>query len=89
LNPPELERTLIRTAVIALPAGHAEGWGGALRDVLRPFYAAIAAGAPVPGPGEPADYPTLDDGARGVAFVEAVLAAARDSRWTPIEPSRR
>jgi predicted dehydrogenase len=75
--------------VPTLPAGHAEGWGGALRDVLRPFYAAIAAGAPVPGPGESAGYPTLDDGARGVAFVEAVLTAARDSRWTPIEPSRR
>jgi predicted dehydrogenase len=81
----DAETSLAATlGVPTLPAGHAEGWGGALRDVLRPFYAAIAGGAPVPGPDEPTDYPTLDDGTRGVAFVEAVLASARESRWTPI-----
>lgn len=78
--------------VPTLPAGHPEGWAEALRDLLRPFYAAIDAGEPPPhrppGDGatswEPAPYPTLDDGARGIAFVEAVLESARSERWTAI-----
>jgi len=75
--------------VPSLPAGHPEGWAEALRDLLRPFYAAIAAGDPPPEPRAPdAPYPTLEDGARGVAFVEAVLASARDARWTPVGPPR-
>ena len=78
--------------VPTLPAGHPEGWAEALRDLLRPFYAAVVAGeAPPhepPGDGatswDPAPYPTLDDGARGIAFVEAVLESARTERWTAI-----
>jgi predicted dehydrogenase len=71
--------------VPSLPAGHPEGWSEALRDVLRPFYAAIAAGeAPVHGPGAP--YPTLADGARSVALVEAVVESSRLRRWVEIAP---
>ena len=70
--------------VPSLPAGHPEGWTEALRDLLRPFYAAIAAGeAPSAEPDE-APYPTLADGARDVAFVEAVLESARESRWVSV-----
>jgi predicted dehydrogenase len=29
-----------------LPAGHPEAWSDALRDLLRPFYAAVASGTP-------------------------------------------
>ncbi|MGD0409274.1 MAG: Gfo/Idh/MocA family oxidoreductase [Candidatus Limnocylindrales bacterium] len=67
-----------------LPAGHSEGWGEALRDLLRPFYAAIAAGEPAPAPGSAAPYPTLADGTRAVAFVEAVLASSDSGCWMPI-----
>jgi predicted dehydrogenase len=70
--------------VPSLPAGHPEGWAEALRDLLRPFYRAVAAGGP-PAPRETGPYPTLADGAHGVAFVEAVLASARDGRWTRLE----
>ncbi len=35
------------------PAGHPDGWPAALRDLLRPFYAAIAAGDPPPPAGAP------------------------------------
>jgi predicted dehydrogenase len=66
----------------SLPGGHPEGWAEALRDLLRPFYAAVAAGRPLSN--EHADYPTLDDGARGVAFVEAVLASSRRGAWVDI-----
>jgi len=67
----------------SLPAGHPEGWAEALRDLFRPLYAAVLAGEP-PVTGAEAAYPTLDDGARGVAFVEAVLASARDGRWVTL-----
>jgi predicted dehydrogenase len=71
--------------VPSLPTGHPEGWAEALRDLLRPFYASIAAGeAPVDAGGDPG-YPTLEDGARGVRFVEAVLASARIGTWVTIE----
>ena len=73
------------SGVPSLPAGHPEGWAEALRDVLRAFYAAIADGAPLPAPGEPAPYPTVADGARSVAVVEAVVASARSDRWVELE----
>jgi predicted dehydrogenase len=68
----------------SLPAGHPEGWAEALRDLLRPFYAAVASGAPPPAPGMAAPYPTLADGARSLHFVEAALASARSGRWTEL-----
>ncbi len=71
--------------VPSLPAGHPEGWAEALRDLLRPFYAAIAAGD-LPPDGPDAPYPTLVDGARGVAHIEAVVESSRHERWVDIEP---
>jgi predicted dehydrogenase len=68
----------------SLPTGHPEGWAEALRDLLRPFYAAVAAGDPLPDEAGLDAYPTLDDGARGVAFVEAVLQSSREGRWARI-----
>lgn len=70
--------------VPTLPAGHPEGWAEALRDLLRPFYAAIAAGDDPPDADGESTYPTLDVGARGVSFVEAVLESARRSEWVSI-----
>ena len=71
--------------VPALPSGHPEGWADALRDMLRPFYAAIAAGDPPPDDAD-APYPTLADGARSVALIEAVVESSRSGRWVDIEP---
>ena len=71
--------------VPALPVGHPEGWAEALRDLLRPFYAAIVAGDPPPD-GVEAAYPTLADGARGVALIEAVVKSSRDGRWVDVKP---
>ena len=71
--------------VPALPAGHPEGWGEALRDLLRPFYAAIAAGEPPPDDAD-APYPTLADGARGVALIEAVVESSKIGRWVDVRP---
>lgn len=67
----------------SLPAGHPEGWAEALRDLLRPFYAAVAAGTPPDLDAAP--YPTFRAGARSIAFVEAVLASAASGRWTALD----
>ena len=75
------EPVSVSSGVPSLPAGHPEGWAEALRDVLRPFYAAIADGTPPPTDGD-ATYPTLADGVRAVAVVEAIVASARTERWT-------
>jgi predicted dehydrogenase len=62
------------------PAGHAEGYGGAFRNVFAEVYAAIA--------GEPGrEYPTFEDGARGVALVEAAVRSASERRWVGVEPA--
>jgi predicted dehydrogenase len=59
------------------PAGHAEGYGDAFRNVFAEVYKAIR--------GEPhAPYPTFADGARGVAAVEAAVRSAREGRWVAV-----
>jgi predicted dehydrogenase len=68
----------------SLPAGHPEGWSEALRDLLRPFYRAVLSGDAPPRAGDGAPYPTLEDGTRGLAFVEAVLQSARTERWVSV-----
>jgi predicted dehydrogenase len=66
--------------VPSLPAGHPEGWGDALRDLMSTYYSAIAHDA-----GEaPAGYPTFADGARAVRFVAAVLESASTERWVTL-----
>ncbi|MEX0630449.1 MAG: hypothetical protein WEE67_08850 [Chloroflexota bacterium] len=67
----------------SLPAGHPEGWGEALRDLLRPFYAAVAADEA--SPPRDAPYPTLNAGARGIAFVDAAIKSSASGSWVSID----
>jgi predicted dehydrogenase len=60
------------------PAGHAEGYGDAFRNVFTDVYRAVR--------GEPhGDYPTFADGAHGVATVEAAVRSARERSWAAVE----
>lgn len=62
------------------PAGHAEGYGDAFRNIFADVYRAIA--------GRPHDpYPSFEDGLRGVAILEAALESARERRWVPVAGS--
>jgi len=69
-----------------LPAGHPESFIEAFANV----YLGVAAdiGARLTGtPSDPvaADYPRVEDGARGVRFIErAVESAASEKKWTPM-----
>lgn len=60
-----------------LPAGHAEGWPDALKNVLEQVYRAVAGD-------ETADYPTFAAGDRAARVVEAILRSSRDERWRAI-----
>jgi predicted dehydrogenase len=59
------------------PAGHAEGFGDAFRNLFRDVYSAIG--------GADVCYPTLADGYRMVAIVEAIQTSARTRRAVSLD----
>jgi predicted dehydrogenase len=69
-----------------LPSGHPEGFIEAFANVYLGVAGAIRARAKgVPEDPLDADYPTVEEGARGVRFIEAVLASAgSDVKWMPV-----
>ena len=67
-----------------LPSGHPEGFIEAFANVYAnacdTIRARLAGGEPDP---LALDYPTVDDGLRGMLFIDAVVASARSSqKWT-------
>jgi predicted dehydrogenase len=65
-------------AATRLPAGHPEGYLEAFANLYRDFAAALLEG------GRP-DVPTVEDGVRGMAFIEAcVESSGASGRWTRI-----
>ena len=80
--------TLSDTAALhtRLPAGHPEGFIEAFANLYRNF--ALCLDCRLHG-GEPephySDFPTVWDGVRGMAFIEAVVASSQsDQKWTPV-----
>jgi len=69
-----------------IPAGHPEGYLEAFANVYLGVFEAIRAaqsGAAL-GPLE-GDYPTVEDGARGVRFIHATVRSAQsDAKWTEV-----
>jgi hypothetical protein len=59
------------------PAGHAEGFGDAFRNLFRDVYSAIG--------GADVSYPTLADGYRMVVLVAAIQASARARRAVSVD----
>lgn len=59
------------TAYSHTPAGHPEGWLLAFANIYRAFCDTLTAGAV-------ADFPSGEDGVRGVRFIEACLESSRD-----------
>ena len=60
------------------PAGHAEGYGQAFRNLFADVYAAVAGR-------EHAPFPTFRDGHRGVATVAAAVRSAHDGGWIDVD----
>ena len=69
-----------------IPPGHPEGFIEAFANVYLGVAAAVRAKASgVAADPLEADYPDVEAGARGVRFIEAVLASARSTqKWTPV-----
>ena len=67
-----------------LPAGHPEGYLEAFANLYRSFAAAVAraqAGKKVPAAA--LDFPTVEDGVRGMAFIETVVKSSKSNqKWT-------
>lgn len=68
------------------PAGHPEGYLEAFANIYRNFAGAVQAYKP----GKKVnyaryDFPTVDDGVRGMAFIEtAVKSSQRSTKWTKL-----
>ena len=61
-----------------LPAGHPEGYLEGFANLYRSFASALLED-------NEADCPTVRDGVRGVAFIEATVASSKDNaKWTRI-----
>ncbi|SFQ64699.1 Gfo/Idh/MocA family protein [Hymenobacter arizonensis] len=66
------------------PAGHPEGYLEAFANLYRNFALTLQAElAGQPAPPEALDYPSLEEGVRGMAFIENVIASGHsDQKWT-------
>jgi predicted dehydrogenase len=65
-----------------LPGGHSEGYDDSHKQVFKRFYARVAdASAPV-------EYPTFEDGLRGMILLEAVGESAAKQAWVEVPSSR-
>ena len=72
------------TAATRLPAGHPEGFLEAFAMLYRNFAAALEARLDGRDPTSlELDFPTIDDGVRGMAFIDAVVdSSKRGGVWT-------
>lgn len=68
------------------PAGHPEGYLEAFANLYRNFALALSAridGTPAP---KVVDFPTVEDGIRGMAFIDNVVKSGQSSeKWTNFE----
>ena len=74
--------------VTRIPSGHPEGYLEGFATIYSEIAQAIrAARNGGPKADKAAHFPTLDDGVKGVAFIEAVVASsAKGGRWVRFKP---
>ena len=64
------------------PGGHPEGYLEAFGNIYRNFALALSAKLNNETPDPLIDYPTVEDGVRGMAFIDNVVASAgSDQKW--------
>ena len=61
-----------------LPGGHSEGYDDSHKQVFKHFYARVA------NPSAPVDYPTFEDGLRGMILIEKVAESSRRQTWVKV-----
>ena len=68
-----------------LPSGHTEGWLEAMGNLYRSFAECVTAKKAGAFTEEMIDYPTVHDGAEGLAFVEACLKSTKNGNtWVEL-----
>jgi predicted dehydrogenase len=71
--------------VTRVPSGHPEGYLEAFAGIYAEAARAIIAAREGRAPDADVFYPTVEDGVRGVAFVEAcVKSSARNAAWVTL-----
>lgn len=72
-------------AACRIPAGHPEGFIEAFANLYRNFAQVLLARLDGAEPPPLAlDFPTIDDGVRGMAFIQAVVESSKsDTKWFP------
>jgi predicted dehydrogenase len=70
-----------------VPAGHPEGYLEAFANIYKNFAATLNAKKRNEEPSElMLDFPTVDNGVRGMAFIDVVVQSANsDTKWTKFE----
>lgn len=63
---------------VDLPGGHSEGYDDSHKQVFKNFYAKIA------DPSIPIDYPTFEDGLRGMILLEKVAESSAKKAWVQV-----
>lgn len=68
------------------PAGHPEGYLEAFANLYRNFALALTAKIDGTKAPEYIDFPSVDDGIRGMAFIDNVVKSGQSKeKWTPFE----
>jgi len=67
------------------PGGHPEGYLEAFANIYRNFALTLSAGIDGTTPSKEAlDFPGVDDGIRGMAFIDSVVESGKsEAKWTP------
>ena len=85
-NPCVAEKSAAAARATRLPSGHPEGFIEAFANIYCNFADTVRASLAGRKPDTLAlDFPHVNDGLRGMLFVDTVLASARSSdKWTPM-----
>ncbi len=67
-----------------LPAGHPEGFIEAFANLYRNFALHLQAYNEGKAPNPSYDYPGIEDGVRGMQFLEAVVKSSQEEKWVEI-----
>ena len=65
-------------AYAELPGGHSEGYDDSHKALYKRFYQKVA------DPSVPVEYPTFEDGLRGMILLEKVAESAKKQKWVKV-----
>ncbi|MBN2290446.1 MAG: Gfo/Idh/MocA family oxidoreductase [Candidatus Glassbacteria bacterium] len=68
-----------------IPPGHPEAYIESFGNIYLAAAASIRAAESGVEPAERLDHPGVEDGVRGLAFIETVLESGRTRQWTPFK----